>query len=74
MVSPKSRVEGEERVFFARAEVPNGGVELRSGMQGRGKVSVGWHPPVTCFLGAQVVAVFEVMVLVWLADEEVGHS
>ena len=43
VVSPKSGVEGEERVFFARAEVPNAGDEMRSGMQGRGKVSVGWH-------------------------------
>ncbi|MGC2323436.1 MAG: efflux RND transporter periplasmic adaptor subunit [Terriglobales bacterium] len=43
VVSPKSGVEGEERVFFARAEVPNAGEEMRSGMQGRGKVSVGWH-------------------------------
>ena len=44
VVSPKSEMQGEERVFFARVEVPNPAGGIRAGMQGRGKVSVGWHP------------------------------
>ena len=44
VVSPKSEMEGDERVFFARVEVPNPTGGIRAGMQGRGKVSVGWHP------------------------------
>jgi RND family efflux transporter MFP subunit len=43
VVSPKSGVEGDERVFFARVGVPNPEGEIRGGMQGRGKVAVGWH-------------------------------
>jgi len=44
IVSPKSEAEGSERVFFARVSVANPDGSLRSGMQGRGKVSVGWRP------------------------------
>jgi len=44
VVSPKTEMQGDERVFFARVEVPNSGGAIRAGMQGRGKVSVGWHP------------------------------
>lgn len=43
VVSPKAVVQGERRVVFARVSVPNPGGTLRTGMQGRGKVSVGWH-------------------------------
>ncbi|MGZ3640327.1 MAG: efflux RND transporter periplasmic adaptor subunit, partial [Ktedonobacterales bacterium] len=44
VVSPKSEVEGEQRVFYARVSLPNPDGSIRPGMQGRGKVSVGWHP------------------------------
>jgi RND family efflux transporter MFP subunit len=44
VVSPKGAVEGEERVFYARVRVPNPDGTIRAGMQGRGKVSAGWHP------------------------------
>jgi len=44
VVSPKSQVESEERVFVARVKVPNPDGAVRPGMQGQGKVSVGWHP------------------------------
>lgn len=44
VVSPKSEVEGEQRVFYARVSLPNPDGGIRPGMQGRGKVSVGWHP------------------------------
>ena len=44
VVSPKSQMEGDERYFFARVGVPNPDARLRAGMQGRGKVWVGWRP------------------------------
>lgn len=44
VVSPKGQQEGESRLFFARVLVPNQDAAIRTGMQGRGKVSVGWHP------------------------------
>lgn len=43
VVSPKGALEGEQRVFFARVAVPNPEGMIRAGMQGHGKVSVGWH-------------------------------
>ena len=43
IVSPKGQQEGESRVFFARVLVPNQDGAIRTGMEGRGKVSVGWH-------------------------------
>jgi RND family efflux transporter MFP subunit len=44
IVSPKSQAEGDARFFYARVDVPNPDGRLRPGMQGRGKISVGWHP------------------------------
>jgi RND family efflux transporter MFP subunit len=44
VISPKSQAEGDARYFYARVDVPNPDGRLRPGMQGRGKVSVGWHP------------------------------
>jgi RND family efflux transporter MFP subunit len=44
VVSPASQVESEQRVFVARVNVSNPDGALRPGMQGHGKVSVGWHP------------------------------
>jgi RND family efflux transporter MFP subunit len=43
VVSPKGELEGEQRVFFARVAVPNPEGVIRAGMQGHGKVSVGWR-------------------------------
>ena len=43
VVSPKGQQEGDSRVFFARVLVPNQDGAIRTGMEGRGKVSVGWH-------------------------------
>jgi len=43
VVSPKGQQQGESRVFFARVLVPNQDGAIRTGMEGRGKVSVGWH-------------------------------
>jgi RND family efflux transporter MFP subunit len=44
IVSPKSESTGDDRVFFVRVSVPNPEGKIRSGMQGRGKVSAGWRP------------------------------
>src|SRR5581483_6463872 len=44
IVSPQGRLEGDARSFYARVSVPNTDGVLRAGMQGRGKVSTGWHP------------------------------
>jgi len=43
VVSPKGQQEGESQVFFARVQISNQDGALRTGMAGRGKVSVGWH-------------------------------
>jgi len=44
VVSPKNGVEGDQRVFYARVSLPNPDGSIRPGMQGRSKMSVGWHP------------------------------
>jgi RND family efflux transporter MFP subunit len=49
-ISPKSQIEQEQRVFYARVQVPNGEGLIRPGMQGRGKISVGWRPVGLVFL------------------------
>lgn len=44
VVSPEGQVESDHRVFVARVDLPNDDGTIRPGMQGLGKVSVGWHP------------------------------
>jgi RND family efflux transporter MFP subunit len=44
VVSPQTQVEADGRIFVARVKVPNSDGAIRPGMQGQGKVSVGWHP------------------------------
>jgi RND family efflux transporter MFP subunit len=44
IVSPQGQAAGEGRIFFARIDVANPEALVRPGMQGRGKVSTGWHP------------------------------
>ncbi len=44
VVSPSGTIDGSERVFQARVDLDNADGAIRSGMQGRGKVSVGWRP------------------------------
>ena len=50
VVSPKSQMQQDQRVFYARVQVPNEEGLIRPGMQGRGKISVGWHPVGFVFL------------------------
>jgi RND family efflux transporter MFP subunit len=44
VVSPKAEVQGDDRVFYARVNVPSPDGALLAGMQGRGKVATGWRP------------------------------
>ena len=44
VISPQSQVQSDQRVFIARVNVPNENGAIRPGMQGHGKLSVGWHP------------------------------
>jgi RND family efflux transporter MFP subunit len=44
IVSPRSQVQGGNRVFFARVLIPNPDGAIRDGMQGRGKIVTGWSP------------------------------
>jgi RND family efflux transporter MFP subunit len=44
VVSPKGALVGDSHVFFARVAIPNPAGEIRAGMEGRGKVRVGWYP------------------------------
>jgi len=42
-VSPKAEAQADARVFFARVAVDNPDGLIRSGMEGRGKISTGWR-------------------------------
>ena len=44
IVSPKAETVHESPVFFARVGIPNADGAIRSGMEGRGKVRIGWYP------------------------------
>jgi RND family efflux transporter MFP subunit len=44
VVSPKAELTHEIPVFYARVGVENADGALRAGMEGRGKVRVGWYP------------------------------
>ena len=44
VVSPKGTVVRDGAVFYARVAVPNQQGTIRAGMEGRGKVRVGWSP------------------------------
>lgn len=44
VLSPKSQLSSDHRVFYARVDVPNPDHLIHAGMQGRGKVWAGWHP------------------------------
>ncbi len=44
IVSPKGTLVGDSRVFFARVAVANPEGTIRAGMEGRGKLRIGWYP------------------------------
>jgi multidrug resistance efflux pump len=43
-VSPEAQLAGASRVFYAHVLLPNGSAELRTGMDGRAKISAGLRP------------------------------
>jgi multidrug efflux pump subunit AcrA (membrane-fusion protein) len=43
VLSPKADSQGDTRVFYARVAVPNSDGAIRTGMEGRAKISAGWH-------------------------------
>ena len=49
IVSPKAEIVHETPVFYARVGVPNNDGAIRAGMEGRGKVRVGWYPAAYVF-------------------------
>jgi Cu(I)/Ag(I) efflux system membrane fusion protein len=44
IVSPKGTLVGDSRFFFARVAVANPEGAIRAGMEGRGKLRIGWYP------------------------------
>lgn len=44
VISPKAEVSNDQRIFFARVALDNSNGALRAGMEGRGKITVGWYP------------------------------
>jgi RND family efflux transporter MFP subunit len=49
IVSPKAELVHETPVFYARVGVSNADGAIRSGMEGRGKVRIGWYPAAYVF-------------------------
>jgi RND family efflux transporter MFP subunit len=49
IVSPKADILHETPVFYARVRVPNADGAIRAGMEGRGKVRIGWYPAAYVF-------------------------
>ena len=49
VVSPKAELVHETPVFYSRVVVPNSDGAVRSGMEGRGKVRIGWSPAAYVF-------------------------
>jgi RND family efflux transporter MFP subunit len=43
VVSPKAEAQADARIFFARVAVPNPDGAIRTGMEGRAKISSGWR-------------------------------
>jgi RND family efflux transporter MFP subunit len=49
IVSPKAEIVRETPVFYARVGVRNDDGAIRAGMEGRGKVRIGWYPAAYVF-------------------------
>jgi RND family efflux transporter MFP subunit len=49
IVSPKAETVHESPVFYARVGMQNADGAIRSGMEGRGKVRIGWYPAAYVF-------------------------
>ena len=55
IVSPKAQLVHDTPVFYARVALPNADGAIRAGMEGRGKVRVGWYPAGYVFLRRPVL-------------------
>jgi RND family efflux transporter MFP subunit len=44
IVSPKADLQHETAIFYSRVAVSNSDGAMRAGMEGRGKIRVGWYP------------------------------
>lgn len=44
IVSPKAQVIQDSPVFYSRVSIPNPDGAIRDGMEGRGKIRIGWRP------------------------------
>lgn len=49
VVSPKAGTLHDAPVFYARVAIPNTDETIRAGMEGRGKVRIGWYPAAYVF-------------------------
>jgi GAF domain-containing protein len=49
IISPAAALVNETPVFYARVGVPNADGTIRAGMEGRGKVRIGWYPAAYVF-------------------------
>ena len=64
VVSPRSQVQGSDRVFFARVAVPNPDGAIRDGMQGRAKLVTDGVPQEKCSPPSRHLDLVQTMVLV----------
>jgi HlyD family secretion protein len=58
VISPLGRIEGDTSMFYARIALSDPEGIMRAGMQGRGKVSTGWHPAGRVFFRQPVMWVW----------------
>ncbi|HTQ95968.1 MAG TPA: GAF domain-containing protein [Candidatus Acidoferrum sp.] len=65
VVSPKAEMVRESPVFFARVGVANPDGLIRAGMEGRGKVRIGWYPAAYVFFRGTFMWVYS-KVWYWL--------
>jgi RND family efflux transporter MFP subunit len=58
-ISPEAQPSGNSRVFYAHVLLPNGNAELRTGMDGRAKISAGFRPAGYVLLRAPALWLWE---------------
>jgi GAF domain-containing protein len=58
-VSPEAQPNGGGRVFYAHVLLPNGNAQLRTGMDGRAKISAGYRPAGFVLLRAPALWLWE---------------
>jgi RND family efflux transporter MFP subunit len=61
VVSPRGEVQGDDRIFYARVAVPNPDGAIRTGMQGRAKISAGWRASGYVFFRKPVIWLYSRM-------------